>query len=197
MSVSLKKGQKVSLTKEREGLTKVIAGLGWDEVNQKKGFFSFGAKKQDIDCDASAIMRKHGKLRDSKDVVYFNHLRHKSGAVTHMGDNLTGAGDGDDEQIVINLKEVPEEYDKIVLVVNIYKAKEREQHFGMIKNAFIRIVDASNNTEICKYDLSDDYNNMTSVIFGEVYKHDGEWKFNAIGQGTADNGLTALSKRFM
>ena len=114
-----------------------------------------------------------------------------------MGDNLTGAGDGDDEQIVINLKEVPEEYDKIVLVVNIYKAKERGQHFGMIKNAFIRIVDASNNTEICKYDLSDDYNNMTSVIFGEVYKHDGEWKFNAIGQGTADNGLTALSKRFM
>ena len=197
MSVSLKKGQKVSLTKEREGLTKVIAGLGSDEVNQKKGFFSFGAKKQDIDCDASAIMLKNGKLRDSKDVIYFNHLRHKSGAVTHMGDNLTGAGDGDDEQIVINLKEVPEEYDKIVLVVNIYKAKEREQHFGMIKNAFIRIVDASNNTEICKYDLSDDYNNMTSVIFGEVYKHDGEWKFNAIGQGTADNGLTALSKRFM
>ena len=169
-----------------------MVGLGWDAV--KKGFFG---SKPDIDCDASAILLRNGKLCSNQDIVYFGNLRHSSGTVQHMGDNLTGAGDGDDEQIVINLKEVPEEYDKIVLVVNIYKAKEREQHFGMIKNAFIRIVDASNNTEICKYDLSDDYNNMTSVIFGEVYKHDGEWKFNAIGQGTADNGLTALSKRFM
>ena len=113
-----------------------------------------------------------------------------------MGDNLTGAGDGDDEQIIIKLSDVPKEYDRIVIVVNIYKAFERRQNFGMIENAFIRIVDARNNKEICRYNLTDNYSGMTALIFGEVYRHNGEWKFNAAGQGTTDPGLNELSARY-
>lgn len=114
-----------------------------------------------------------------------------------MGDNLTGAGDGDDEQIIVDLASVPQEYDKIVVVVNIYQAVQRKQHFGMIQNAFIRIVDARNNTELCKYNLSEDYSNMTAMIFGEIYRNNGEWKFNAVGQATADPGLGELANRFI
>ena len=145
MGVSLQKGQKVSLTKDNAGLNKVIVGLGWDEVPQKKGFFA--AKPQSVDCDASAFVLKEGKLRGTEDIVYFGNLKHKSNTVVHMGDNLTGAGAGDDEQIMIDLGQVPAEYDRIVLVVNIYQADKRKQHFGMIQNAFIRIVDARNNQE--------------------------------------------------
>lgn len=198
MSVSLKKGQKVSLTKEKEGLKKVIVGLGWDAAKEKRGLFSFAKKPvQNIDCDASAILLRNGRLTKSKDVVYFNNLRHSSKSVIHMGDNLTGDGDGDDEQIVINLMDVPEDFDKIAIVVNIYQASERGQHFGMIENAYIRIVDASTNEEICKYNLSEDCTNMTSLIFGEVYRDNGEWKFDAIGRATQDDGLTPLTRRFM
>ncbi len=193
MSISLQKGQKVSLSKDRAGLSKIVAGLGWDEIKQKGGFFS---KPQDIDCDASAIMLKNGKLCGKDDVVYFGQLRHKSGSVQHMGDNLTGAGDGDDEQIVIDLSKVPNEYDRIVLVVNIYSAAQRKQHFGMIQNAFIRLVDARNGSEMCRYDLTENYSGMTALIFGEVYRRDGEWKFNAIGQGTNDNSVGELVKRY-
>ena len=114
-----------------------------------------------------------------------------------MGDNLTGAGDGDDEQIVIDLAHVPAEYDRIVLVVNIYQAVQRRQNFGMIENAFIRIVDARSNQELCKYNLTENYTGMTAMIFGEVYRHNGEWKFNAIGQGTTDPGLGELVSRYM
>lgn len=193
MSISLQKGQKVSLSKDRAGLSKIVAGLGWDEIKQKGGFFS---RPQDIDCDASAIMLKNGKLCGKDDVVYFGQLRHKSGSVQHMGDNLTGAGDGDDEQIVIDLSKVPNEYDRIVLVVNIYSAAQRKQHFGMIQNAFIRLVDARNGSEMCRYDLTENYSGMTALIFGEVYRRDGEWKFNAIGQGTNDNSIGELVKRY-
>ena len=113
-----------------------------------------------------------------KDVVYFGNLNHKSRAVNHMGDNLTGAGDGDDEQIVIDLSSLPSEYDRIGIVVNIYQARERNQHFGLIQNAFIRIVDADNHQEMCKYNLSENYTGMTAMIFGELYKNNGVWKFN-------------------
>ena len=113
-----------------------------------------------------------------------------------MGDNLTGAGDGDDEQIVIDLASVPEEYDKIVIVVNIYQAVKRKQHFGLIENAFIRLVDARNNNEMCKYNLTENYSGMTAMIFGEVYRYNGEWKFSAMGQGTNDPGLLELSRRY-
>ena len=195
MAVSLQKGQKVSVTKESEKLTTVIVGLGWDEVQRKKlGFFA--PKPQSIDCDASALMLKNGKLKGKKDIVYFGNLRHFTDTVMHMGDNLTGEGDGDDEQIVIDLARVPQEYDRIVLVVNIYQAMKRKQHFGLIQNAFIRLVDGSTNKEMCRYNLTDDYSGMTAVIFGEVYRHNGEWKFNAIGQGTNDPGLGELADRF-
>ncbi len=198
MSVSLKKGQKVNLTKEKQGLKKVIVGLGWDAAKAKKGLFSFTKKPvHNIDCDAAAILLRDGRLTKSKDVIYFNNLRHSSKSVTHMGDNLTGDGDGDDEQIVVNLQDVPSDFDKIVFVVNIYQAKERAQHFGMIENAYIRVVDASTNEEICKYNLSEDCTNMTSLIFGEVTRDDGEWQFDAVGQGTQDDGLTPLTQRFM
>lgn len=195
MSISLQKGQKVSLSKDRAGLSRVVVGLGWDEVKRKGGFFA--PRPQPIDCDASAIMLRGGKLVDNRDVVYFGNLRHMTGTVQHMGDNLTGAGDGDDEQIVVDLANVPADYDKIVIVVNIYQAVQRRQHFGMIRNAFIRLVDGRNNTEMYKYNLSDDYSNMTAMIFGEIYRHNGEWKFNPIGQGTTDPGLKELIGRYI
>lgn len=195
MSISLQKGQKVSLSKDNAGLSKVIIGLGWDEVKQKKGLF--GPKPQAIDCDASAIMLQNGHFMDKNDAIFFGNLRHPSGSVQHLGDNLTGAGDGDDEQIVVDLSSVPAQYDKIVLVVNIYQAVQRNQHFGMIQNAFIRLVDARNNSEMCRYNLTEDYSGMLAMIFGEVYRHNGEWKFNAIGQGTNDPGLGELVNRFV
>jgi stress response protein SCP2 len=202
MSISLQKGQKVSLSKESAGLGKVIVGLGWDEAKKSVGggllnaLFGSSSMVQDIDCDASAIMLKGGKLKGSKDIVYFRNLKHSSGTVQHMGDNLTGAGAGDDEQIIVDLASVPAEYDKIVFVVNIYSAATRNQHFGMIKNAYIRIVDQSNNKEICRYNLTEDYSGQLAMIFGEVYRHNGEWKFNAIGQGTQDQGIDGLAKRY-
>ena len=134
---------------------------------------------------------------ETADLVYFGNLTHKSKTVQHMGDNLTGAGDGDDEQIVIDLSKVPSEYDRIVIVVNIYQAVQRRQHFGMIENAFIRLVDARNNNEMCKYNLTENYSGMTAMIFGEVYRHNGEWKFSAIGQGTNDPGIGELCRRYM
>ena len=201
MSVSLQKGQKVSLTKEgQEGLNQVIVGLGWDEAQANKGGLLgglFGSKPQAIDCDASALMLRGGRLLDGKDIIYFGNLQHPTGAVRHMGDNLTGAGAGDDEQIVIQLQQVPAEYDRIVFVVNIYQAVQRNQHFGMIRNAFIHIMDARNNQEPCRYNLSENYDGMTAMIFGEAYRHNGEWKFNAIGQGTTDPGLPELCRRYM
>ena len=157
----------------------------------------FGSSGPAIDCDASAFVLRSGKLMDKKDIVYFGNLKHYTGTVQHMGDNLTGAGEGDDEQIVVDLARVPAEYDRIVLVVNIYQAVQRRQHFGMIQNAFIRIVDARNNQEMCRYNLSENYDNMTAMIFGEVYRNNGEWKFNAIGQATTDPGLVELARRYM
>ena len=196
MSVKLQKGQKVNLSKENAGLSKIIVGLGWDEVQQKKrGFFS--AKPQDIDCDAFAVLLTNGKLVDNDDIVYFGNLTHDSGSVKHMGDNLTGAGDGDDEQIVIDLNSVPAQYDRIVLAVNIYRAFKRQQHFGMIQNAFIRLVDARNNNEMCIYNLSESYSDQTSMLFGEVYRYNGEWKFNAVGQGTTDGSIGDFVKRYL
>lgn len=195
MSISLQKGQKVSLSKENAGLSNVLIGLGWDEAPRKRAGL-FAPKPKPIDCDASALLLKSGKVEDPSDVVYFGNLRHKSGTVQHMGDNLTGAGEGDDEQILVDLSRIPEEYDRIVIVVNIYQAMQRNQHFGMIQNAFIRLVDGKTNKEMCKYNLTEDYSGMTAMIFGEVYRHNGEWKFNAIGQGTNDPGIGELVNRY-
>ncbi len=195
MSISLQKGQKISLTKDNASLNNIMVGLGWDEVQQKKKGF-FAPKPQDIDCDASALLLTGGKLQKKQDVVYFGNLQHMSGAVRHMGDNLTGAGEGDDEQILVKLKEVPQEIDKIVIVVNIYQAKQRGQHFGLIRNAFIRIVDGNTNAEMCRFNLSEDYTDMTALIVAEIYRHNGEWKFNPVGQGTKDNSLTEIVNKY-
>jgi len=195
MSISLQKGQKVSLSKESVGLSNVLVGLGWDAVEQRSGLFGL-FKAADIDCDATAILLKNGKFVDKTDVVYFGNLVHKSGTVRHMGDNLTGEGEGDDEQILIELSRVPQEYDKIVIVVTIYQAQQRKQHFGLIENAFIRLVDGKNDQEILKYNLTEDYSGMTAMIFGEIYRYNGEWKFGAIGQGTRDGGIGEMAARF-
>ena len=199
MAVNLVKGQKVNLKKnDGSALGKVMVGLGWDPAEKSGGggFLSsiFGGSA-DIDCDASVFMLQNGKLTGTDDVVYFGNLQHSSGAVRHMGDNLTGDGDGDDEQVYVDLNAVPGKYDKLVFVVNIYKAAERKQHFGMIANAFIRIID-ERGTEFCRYNLSEKYDGRTAMIFGEIYRHNGEWKFNAIGQATKDNGLQELSRRY-
>lgn len=195
MSVNLQKGQKVDLTKGNAGLKSLVVGLGWDEAPKK---FSLFNKQEDIDCDASAILitESTGKLAGPVDIVYYGQLQHRSGAVRHCGDNLTGAGDGDDEQIIVELNKVPSEYNKIVFVVTIYQARERKQQFGMIRNAFIRIVDADSGTELCKYNLSENYEGKTAMIFGEVYRYNGEWKFGAIGEPTNDNGIADIAARF-
>ncbi len=192
MAISLAKGQKISLTKESTGLKNVKIGLGWDAV--KKGFFS---RKKDIDCDASVIMLgADGKLKSNEDIVYYGNLCHKSGSIKSQGDNRTGAGEGDDEQILIVLDSVPEEYEKLEFVVTIYEAKERQQNFGLINNSYIRVIDADKNIEICRFALTDDYSGMTAMIFGEMYRHNNEWKFNAIGQGTWDGSISEMAKRF-
>ena len=189
MPVSLQKGQKVSLTKGNPGLKKVVVGLGWD-VNQ----FDTGG---DFDLDAAAfLLTDSGKVSRQEDFIYFGNLTHPSGSVQHMGDNLTGAGEGDDEQILVDLSALPGQYDKIVFVVNIYQAMQRRQHFGMIQNAFIRICDGETNQELCKYNLSENYDSMTAMVFGELYLYIGQWKFNAIGQATKDNSVSELADRF-
>ena len=200
MAVNLQKGQKVSLKKsDGKKLSNLMVGLGWDAVTkeEKGGFFSriFSGKK-DIDCDASVFVCQGGKLVSKEDIVYFGNLEHKSKAIKHMGDNLTGEGEGDDEQIFVNLDKIPAQYDKLVFVVNIYKAVDRKQHFGMIKNAYIRIIDNDSREELCRFNLSEDYTDMLSMIAGEVYRYKNEWKFNAIGSGTTDTGLATLSARF-
>ena len=196
MSVSLKKGQKVSLSKENAGLSQLLIGLGWDEAAKKKIAF-FSVKQDSVDCDSSAILLQNGKFINNTDLVYFGNLQHKTGAVTHLGDNLTGVGTGDDEQIIVDLSAIPAQYDRIMIVVNIYQAVQRKQHFGMIRNAFCRLVDAKTGQEMCKYNLTEDYSDMTALVFGEVYRHNGEWKFSAIGQGTKDKDLGELARRYM
>ncbi len=202
MGVNLQKGQKVDLTKGNAGLRRVMVGLGWDEVQQpqSRGLFGGlfgGGKAQDIDCDAIAfLLDNSGRIARKADVVFFNNLRHDSGCVIHQGDNLTGAGDGDDEQIMVDLSRLPAQYDRIVVLVSIYKASERNQHFGMIQNAFIRLVDADTNKELCIYNLSENYHGMTALVFGELYRHNGEWKFNAIGQPLQIWSVAQLAEKY-
>ena len=201
MGVNLQKGQKVNLKKsDGQALSRIRIGLGWDPVKQEKkgGLFGsiFGGSAPDIDCDASVLVCKGGRLSGKGDVVYFGNLKHSSGAIVHTGDNLTGDGEGDDEQILVDLTAVPQDYDKLIFVVNIYDCDSRKQDFGMIANAFIRICDERTGEEFCRYNLSESYAGMTAMIFGEIYRYNGEWKFNAIGQGTKDKGLNELARRY-
>lgn len=208
MSISLVKGQKISLRKNSgDALTKVCVGLGWDPVKPQaggKGFFNkilhaiITEKPQDIDVDASCFLLQNDHIVHTDDIVYFGHLMHSTHAVHHMGDNLTGEGDGDDEQILVNLKDLPPEYNRLVFVVNIYHADTRHQDFGQIENCFIRIVDSRTGKEFCRFNLSDRtvYANKTAMIFGSIYRHDGEWKFAADGTATDDCSIAELANRY-
>lgn len=188
MPVSLQKGQKVSLTKGNPGLKKVVVGLGWD-VNA----FDTGG---DFDLDTAAfLLTDAGKVSSSDDFVFYGNLSHKSGSVTHMGDNLTGAGDGDDEQIKIDLSLVPPTVTRIAFTCTIYEAENRHQNFGQVSNAFIRIYNEENGEELLRYDLGEDFSIETAVVFGEVYRNGEEWKFNAIGSGY-QGGLAALCANY-
>ena len=203
MAISLQKGQKIDLTKGNAGLSELIIGLGWDPVEQSGGsgggFFSglLGGKKVEIDCDASVLLLDaNGKFTRKEHMIFFNNLTSPCGSVTHLGDNRTGSGDGDDEQILIQLNKVPTDVHKIVFVVNIYDCQKRKQDFGMIKNAFIRVVNKSNQQEITRYNLTDSYAGKTALIVGEVYRHQGEWKFAALGESTQDVSISAVVGRY-
>lgn len=186
--VSLFKGQKVSLTKDNPGLIRVIVGLGWD-TNKYDGGAPF-------DLDAAAfLLDSNGKVRADSDFVFYNNLVHPSESVKHMGDNLTGEGEGDDEVIIVNLSRVPESVSRIAFTVTIYDANERKQNFGQVSNAYIHIVDSATDEELIRYDLGEDFSVETAVVVGELYRHNGEWKFNAIGSGYK-GGLHALCEDY-
>lgn len=193
MSINLSKGDKIDLKKSNPGLSNILVGLGWDPVQQSGGgFFKslFGGGQADIDCDASVFMlNQEGKLSGIKDLIYFGNLKSACKSVLHTGDNLTGEGTGDDEQILVNLDKVPSNIHKLLFVVNIYNCVYRKQHFGMIENAYIRVEDQGNKKEIAKYNLSDNYSEKTTLIVGAIYRKDGSWQFKAIGEGTKDAGL--------
>ncbi|MCT4585956.1 MAG: TerD family protein [Peptostreptococcaceae bacterium] len=198
MAINLTKGQRISLTKETNGLSNLRIGLGWDPAEQKQGFLGALLKgSTNIDCDASILMLdSNGKIRTKENVIYFGNLRSSNESVIHMGDNLTGEGEGDDEQILIDLNKIPSDIDKLVFVVNIYDCKKRNQHFGMIKNAYIRVMDSSNNNELLRYNLTDSYSNMTALTVAEIYRHGQEWKFAAVGEGTNDVSLSNIVRKF-
>ncbi len=175
MGVSLSKGGNVSLSKQAPGLTAVIVGLGWDPRT------TTGA---DFDLDASALMcNATGKIISDGHFVFFNNLKSPDSSVEHSGDNLTGGGEGDDEQIKVHLAAVPAECDKIVFPVSIYEAEARRQNFGQVRNAFIRIINQAGGVELARYDLTEDASTETAMVFGELYRAGGEWKFRAVGQG--------------
>ncbi len=184
MAISLSKGQKVDLTKGNPSLKNIIVGLGWDTNAYDSG--------GDFDLDAAVFMLgENGRCPTEKEFIFYGNLAHSSESVVHLGDNRTGAGEGDDEQIKVDLTKVPANIVRIAFTVTIYEADKRRQNFGQVSNAFIRIVDASNDTEIIRYDLGEDFSIETAVVVGELYRHNGEWKFNAIGSGYS-GGLAAL-----
>lgn len=188
MAISLQKGQKIDLTKTNPGLTKVLVGLGWD-TNKYDG----GA---DFDLDAAVfLLGDSGKVNSDADFVFYGNLKHVSGSVEHLGDNLTGAGDGDDEQIKVDLTAVPANVTKIDFTVTIYDAEARRQNFGQVSNAFIRIVNEATGEELLRFDLGEDFSIETAVVVAELYRNNGEWKFNAIGSGFS-GGLAALCQNF-
>ena len=187
MGVSLSKGGNVSLTKEAPNLTAVVVGLGWDART---------TTGSDFDLDASALLTdEQGKVLSDQHFVFFNNLKSPDGSVEHTGDNLTGEGEGDDEVINVNLATVPADVTKIVFPVSIYEAESRQQSFGQVRNAYIRVVNAADGAELARYDLTEDASTETAMVFGELYRHGAEWKFRAIGQGYA-SGLRGIAQDF-
>ncbi|MBT9554986.1 MAG: TerD family protein [Myxococcales bacterium] len=187
MAISLGKGQNVSLSKEAPGLTKVLVGLGWD---------ARATDGQDFDLDASAFLQgASGKVRSDADFIFYNQAKSSDGSIEHTGDNKTGAGDGDDESLKVDLAGVPADVQKIAFCVTIHEAEGRRQNFGMVHNAYVRLLNAADGKEVARYDLSEDASIETAMIFAELYRHSGEWKFKAIGQGFA-GGLGPLARNF-
>lgn len=184
MAISLQKGGNLSLSKTDPSLREVLVGLGWEARS------TTGA---DFDLDASLFMvQENGKVRGDHDFIFYNQLTSTCGAVEHTGDNKTGAGAGDDEALKIRLADVPAEIKRLVIAVTIHDAEARRQSFGMVQDAFVRVVNIDNDAEIVRFDLSEDYSTETAMIFAEIYRHNGEWKFRAVGQGYA-GGLAALA----
>ena len=187
MSVSLSKGGNVSLSKEEPGLSKVLIGLGWDARA------SDGAE---FDLDASAfLLGESGRVRSDADFIFYNNLKAADGSVEHTGDNRTGEGEGDDESLLIDLPRVPAAITKVAIAVTIHEGEGRRQSFGMVSNAFIRVVNDATGREIARYDLTEDASTETAMVFGEVYRHNGEWKFRAVGQGYK-GGLAPLARNY-
>jgi tellurium resistance protein TerD len=187
MGVSLSKGGNVSLSKLDPNLTAITIGLGWD---------ARATDGQDFDLDASAfLLGVSGKVASDGDFIFYNNMKSGNGAVEHTGDNRTGEGEGDDEQVKASLATMPAAIDKIAIAVTIHDAEARKQNFGMVQGAFIRIVNTATDAELAKFDLSEDFSTETAVIFGEVYRHGAEWKFRAVGQGFA-GGLGPLARNF-
>lgn len=188
MSVSLSKGQRVDLTKGRPSLKNILVGLGWD-INHYDG-------EADFDLDASVFMTKeNGKVGKDEDFIFYGNLEHSSKSVKHMGDNRTGEGDGDDEVIKIKLDKIPSDYKTLAMTVTIYDAESRLQNFGMVGNAYVRVVDEETGEELIRFDLSEDFSTETALVVAEIYKHNGEWKFKAVGSGY-NGGLKALCNQY-
>ena len=187
MAISLNKGGNLSLSKTDPTLVRILIGLGWDERATDGASF---------DLDASAfLLTASGRVRGDHDFIFYNQLKSDNGAVEHTGDNRSGAGDGDDEVIKVNLSQVPTDIEKIAVTVTIHDAQARNQNFGQVSNAFIRVVNEETGAEVVRFDLAEDYSIETAMVFGEVYKHNGEWKFRAVGQGYA-GGLAAMCQQY-
>ena len=188
MSINLSKGQKINLTKDNPGLKNIIIGLGWDTNKYSGG--------NDFDLDASAfLVGANGKTNNDLDFIFYNNLKHSSGSVIHTGDNRTGEGDGDDEAIKIDFTKVPSDIEKIAITVTIHEAPERGQNFGQVSNAFVRVVNEETKVEVLRYDLSEEFSIETALVFCELYRHNGEWKFSAVGSGF-EGGLESLCKNY-
>lgn len=188
MSISLSKGQKIDLSKASPGLTKAIIGLGWDTNKYSGG--------HDFDLDASAfLVGENGKVTNDLDFIFYNNLQGGNGSVIHTGDNRTGEGEGDDEQIKIDFSKVPNHIHKIAITVTIHDALQRKQNFGQVSNAFVRVVNEKTNQEVLRYDLAEDFSIETAIVVCEIYRHGGEWRFSAVGSGF-ENGLAALCRNY-
>ena len=188
MAITLSKGQKVSLTKGNPGLKHIVVGLGWDTNKYDGGF--------DFDLDSAAfLLDENGKVNADTDFVFYNNLKHSSGAVEHLGDNLTGEGDGDDEQVKVDLSLVPQNISKIAFAVTIHEALERRQNFGQVNNSYVRVVNSDNEEELLRYDLGEEFSIETAIVVCEIYRHNGEWKFSAVGSGF-EGGLEALCRSY-
>lgn len=188
MTINLSKGQRIDLTKTNPGLKKAIIGLGWDTNKYSGGY--------DFDLDASAfLVGADGKVINEKDFVFYNNLQGVNGSVIHTGDNRTGEGDGDDEQLVIIFDKVPEHVHKVAITVTIHDALQRAQNFGQVSNAFVRLVNEETNEEVLRYDLAEEFSTETAIVVCEIYRHGTEWKFSAVGSGF-QGGLAALCANY-